>query len=222
MNLQEIKKGKTGYGLLIENDGYIKTPFTESNKLTEGIIEVPEDFDFTQPLPVVFQKFGIENANGRIYPEAILKREVEKYQKEIENRVASGEANHPDDVSLNIDRLTHLVTDLHWEGHTLVGHIKLLLSPGYIKNGIISCSADQCANLMRNGLRLGVSSRGAGSVEKIMDKTIVQDDFELYCFDIVTQPSTPGAWIGKQMEELTPFIESKQSKYASQLDKFLR
>lgn len=226
--LLEIKKGKVGYGLLIENDfGFVGSNDNTSN-LNEAVTPIGESEVYfkngiKEPIifPVVFQKFGIENANGRIYPEEVLKREVEKYMDEILNGSSTGEANHPDSCILDIDRLSHLVTDLHWEKHTLLGNIKLLVSPGFIKYGVISCVSDNICNLMRHGVKLGVSSRGVGSVESIMGKTIVQDDFELICFDIVTQPSTPNAWIGKSEKELKQYTESKTSELSNKLNKFI-
>lgn len=223
--LLEIKKGKIGYGLLIENDfGSVK----DVNNINEAVNSIDSSESYfsngiKEPIifPVVFQKFGIENANGRIYPEEVLKREVEKYMDEIKNRTATGESNHPDTCVLDIDRLSHLVTNLYWERQTLLGEIKLLVSPGFIKYGIISCVADNACNLMRNGVKLGVSSRGVGSVEQVMGKTIVQDDFELICFDIVTQPSTNNAWIGKNQRELKQYTESKNPELLNKLNKFI-
>lgn len=223
--LLEIKKGKIGYGLLIENDfGSVK----DVNNINEAVNTIDQSESYfsngiKEPIifPVVFQKFGIENANGRIYPEEVLKREVERYMDEIRNHTSTGEANHPDTCVLDLDRLSHSVTNLYWERQTLLGEIKLLVSPGFVKYGVISCVADNVCNLMRNGVKLGVSSRGIGSVEQIMGKTIVQDDFELICFDIVTQPSTNNAWIGKSQKELKQYTESKNPELSNKLNKFI-
>lgn len=222
LELCEIKKGNTGYGLLIEKDfGSISN---QNNAINEDIGtgkigEKSNDDEFI--FPVVFQKFGIENANRRIYPEKIIKAQVEKYMTAVKDHLAIGEANHPDTTTLDIDRLSHLVTDLEWQGHTLIGHIKLLVSPGYVKYGVISNLADLCANHIRCGVKLGVSSRGVGSLVDEDGKAIVQDDFELICFDIVTEPSTPNAWIVTKNDDINQYVESKQRELSDKLNKFL-
>jgi hypothetical protein len=77
----------------------------------------------------------------------------------------------------------------------MMGKLEIIMSPGFITQGIISCEGDQVANLLRKGLKIGVSSRGVGSLKKEDGKNIVQDDFEIICWDVVTSPSTPGSWI---------------------------
>ena len=104
-DLQEIKKGATGYGLLIENDGYISADLTQHNKQLKESFDESDEWFVPKPFIVdaVFQKYDIKNANGRIYPEAILKREVEKYQERIKNRNAYGECYKPDVLVLTED-----------------------------------------------------------------------------------------------------------------------
>ena len=160
----------------------------------------------------VFQKFGLKNANGRIYPENILKREVEKYQQRINERRATGELNHPETSTIDLGRISHNIIELHWEGRTLVGKMELNLSPGYVKSGIVSTMGDMTANLLLNGYKIGVSSRGVGSVEQKMGQYVVGDDFELICWDVVADPSTPLAYIGRDEEEIMPYVESKSYK----------
>ena len=160
----------------------------------------------------VFQKFDIKNANGRIYPETILKREVEKYQEMIQEKRALGELNHPAESTIDLGRISHNIVELHWEGRTLVGQLELNLSPGYIKEGIISTMGDMAANLLLNGYKIGVSSRGVGSVEQKLGQYVVGEDFELLCWDLVSQPSTPNAWIGSSIDDLQPYIEAKETK----------
>lgn len=184
-------------GILIEYDaGYISPKdnrhfINEINKLTKGE-QIIED-----PLVVyaVMQKYGVENRNGRIYPEKILKKESENYMKLIDEKRAMGEADHPESSIVAISRISHNVIDLWWEGNVLMGKLEIIMSPGFITQGIISCEGDQVANLLRKGLKIGVSSRGVGSLKKEDGKNIVQDDFELICWDVVTSPSTPGSWI---------------------------
>lgn len=222
-DLVEIKKGKTGTGLLIERDGYISMTEGNNLKLFESLQEAAKDGGWHVPHPFVvdaiFQKYDIENANGRIYPEAILKKQVEVYIKNfIENKTSIGELDHPESVTISGRAISHIIEELHWEGHTLVGKLRLITSEGFRKFGIISCLGDMAANLLLEGVKIGVSSRGVGSVEQKYGKLIVGNDFELSCWDIVTQPSTPGAWIGKP-EELKQFVESLDSKKNLIIDK---
>lgn len=217
--LFEIKKNQVGYGYLIERDaGYVSLDdvrnvkaIRELNEFTSGKsgVEVVDRLK----VYAVFQKYGIPNANGRIYPERVLRKQVELYQKRISDRSSYGELNHPESVTLNGERLAFLITKLWWEQSTLVGEIELILSPGFVRFGIISCLGDMVANYMRLNIKIGVSSRGLGSVEKdtFSDKHIVQDDFEITCWDIVTDPSTPGSYIGTEMTDLTQYIESKEN-----------
>lgn len=211
-DLVEIKKGNIGTGLLIEHDGYISLNEGKNN------LQIKESLDGSEwhvpnPLIVdaVFQKFGIKNANGRIYPEDVLKREVEKYLDKIRDNRGYGELNHPAESTIDLGRISHNIIELHWEGHTLVGKIELNTSEGFRKLGIVSTRGDEAANLLINGMKIGVSSRGVGSVEQKLGQYIVGDDFELVCWDIVSDPSTPQAWITTHPEEeLQQYIESSQ------------
>jgi len=206
--LQVIKEGKTGYGILIENDGYVQ--LNKSKRLREGI----GDDEWFVPKPfivdAVFQKFGIKNANGRIYPESVLKKQVEMYQEKINDRRAMAELNHPADSTIDLGRISHNIIELHWVGQTLVGKMELNVTEGFRKYGIISSRGDDAAQLLLNGWKIGVSSRGVGSVEQKLGQQIVGDDFELIGFDIVSDPSTPNAYISAEGEDaLAPYVESK-------------
>ena len=216
-NLVEIKRGQTGTGLLIENDGYISSEIGENKKLFEAINAGNENGDFNCPYPfvvdAVFQKFGIENANGRIYPEDILKREVQKYLEKMKERRALGELNHPSESVIDLSRVAINIVELHWEGHTLVGKLEVITSPGFRKHGIISCQGDQTANLLLQGYKIGVSSRGLGTVTNKMGVLYVADDYEIVCWDVVSDPSTPGAFISvKGQDELRQYVESKKEE----------
>ena len=209
--LREIKKGEYGTGLLIENDGYISMTESAHNKkiyesITEGEWYVPNPFI----VDAVFQKFDIKNANGRVYPERVLKKQVELYQQKIAEHRAYGECNHPAESTIDLSRVSHNIVELHWEGRTLVGKLELNTSEGFRKNGIIGTQGDIVANLLMNGYKIGVSSRGVGSVEQKLGQTIVGDDFELICWDVVSDPSTPGAYIGKK-ENLVQYVEGKNN-----------
>jgi hypothetical protein len=360
--LVEIKKGQTGTGLIIDNDGFMSLDYEKNKQLKESIMSDEDDEGWHVPYPfklkTVFQKFGIVNANGRIYPEDVLKREVEKYQQKIRERRSYGECytpdtlimtengwkqlsevkegeniltlntdtdeiemkpikkvisyhylgdmirikgknindlvtpnhkypiydrnhkfksfvtaeeiynsenmegnyipccekicgndfiskmklsqkgillskgfndatkekyngevmcvevenhtwycmcndkshwtgncNHPAEATIDLGRIAFLITELHWEGHTLVGEIEIPVSYGFRKMGIISSLADLIGQWIMSGLKVGVSSRGVGSVKNVMGQQVVDDDYEIECWDAVSDPSTPGAWI---------------------------
>lgn len=214
--LTEIKKGQSGTGLLIENDGFVSLDFCSNKTLKESLFDSENNLDLKNlPRPfvvsAVFQKYGIENANGRIYPENILKREVEKYQQAIAERRAYGECNHPAESTIDLDRLAMNIIELHWEGKTLVGQLEIPITEGFRNHGLITCCADRVAHWLLSGLKVGVSSRGLGSVTQQMGKLIVGDDFELVCWDFVTQPSTPNAWVDMNPKNLEQYIESKDN-----------
>ena len=161
----------------------------------------------------VFQKFGIKNANGRIYPEEVLKKQVEIYQQKIDERRALGELNHPAESTIDLDRIAINIIELHWEGRTLVGKLEINTSYGFRKYGIVSTRGDQMANLLLNGYKIGVSSRGVGSVEQKLGQYIVGDDFELICWDVVSDPSTNNAFISMDGENgLIPWLENTERK----------
>lgn len=212
--LEIIKEGKCGHGILIENDGYVSLTENNSNHQIKESIDGGEWF-VPKPFIVdaVFQKFGIKNANGRIYPEAVLKREIEKYQDRIADKRALAELNHPAESTIDLGRISHNIVELHWVGQTLVGKMQLNVSEGFRKYGIVSTCGDHAAQLLLQGWKIGVSSRGVGSVEQKLGQYIVGDDFELIGFDVVSDPSTPNAYISANGEqELTPYIEADASK----------
>ena len=227
-NLVEIRKGESGTGLLIEHDGYISIDCGDNKKLFEEINSNTDD-DFHCPrhfiVSAVFQKYGVENANGRIYPEHVLKKEVERYMAKINEKRAIGELNHPSESVIDLSRVAMNIIELHWEGRTLVGKLELLTSPGFRKYGIISNEADQTANLLLSGIKIGVSSRGLGTVTNKMGVLYVSDDYEIVCWDIVSDPSTPQAWITPEDNIPQQYIESvenndSKSKLFEKLDKF--
>lgn len=355
-DLVEIKKNNVGKGLLIENDGYISISEVQKKHIQESMGDGSWHCPFPFVVDAVFQKFGIKNANDRIYPEGILKKQVALYQQRIQEKRALGECytpdvlvltetgwkkmadikegenvltlnvetkeieikpvlykieyeydgdmiriqnsqindlvtpnhgfpifegesfkqfinaeelmndgeyllpcslknineqiiikssdvkkekyngtvmcievqnhtffvksngfehwtkncNHPSDSTIDLGRISHNIIELHWEGRTLVGKLELNVTQGFVKHGIASSFGDTIANLLLNGYKIGVSSRGVGSVEQKMGQYIVGDDFELICWDVVADPSTPNAYIGSSREELEPYMESKE------------
>ena len=188
------------------------------------------DFSKDLILYAVLQKYNTPNKNGRIYPEAILKRENEKYQAVIKKGAALNELNHPSSSLIDLDRVSHSILETWWEGKMLMGKIKLYTSPGWKKMGIVSTRGDQAAMLLMNGATLGISSRGVGSLKQVKGENIVQDDFELVCFDLVSSPSTPGAYVFKDLAdreqyqeavEEKPVVEDRMKRLMGNLNSFL-
>lgn len=211
--ITEIKKGQVGTGLLIENDGYVSLNTEANRPIMEAINAGGASSRRVLPNPfvvsAVFQKFGIENANGRIYPENVLKREVEKYQVAIKERRAYGELNHPESSAIDLSRIALNIIELHWEGHTLVGKMEIPISDGFRDHGGVYTCADILAQWLLSGLKVGVSSRGLGSVTQQMGSLLVGDDYEIVAWDAVAQPSTPNAWIEEDPNNLRPYVESE-------------
>lgn len=211
--LTEIRKGETGTGLLLEHDaGHVIGNPDIISQIKEDISHndrfvIPDRFIVN----AIFQKFGIKNANGRVYPEDVLKREVEKYINEkVRTRAAVGALDHPESSTLSGHDISHVITDLQWQGHTLIGEMEIHTSPGFRRYGVASTSGDLVANMLINDILVGVSSRGAGSVENRLGVLMVGDDFELIGWDVVLDPSTPNAYIGKNMQDLMKFVESTE------------
>ena len=214
----------TGRGILIEYDaGYISPTETHNIHLMEQMKK--DMLDYSKPFEfyAVLQKYNTPNRNGRIYPERILKRESDNYKKMIQKGTALSELNHPESSLIDLDRVSHIITDIWWDGIILMGKLKLLTSPGFHERGIVSTKGDLAANLLRQGVTLGISSRGVGSLKKVGDKNEVQDDFELICFDLVSSPSTPGAYLFLDPKERSNFEENldeeAQRKSQGSIDK---
>jgi hypothetical protein len=218
---------ETGKGILIEYDAGHISPIDN-----QRIISEMKDTDFSQDiiLYAVLQKYDTPNKNGRIYPEVILKRENEKYQTLIKKGGALNELNHPTSSLIDLDRVSHSILETWWDGKMLMGKIKLFTSPGWKKMGIVSTKGDQAAMLIMNGATLGISSRGVGSLKNIKGQNMVQEDFELVCFDLVSSPSTPGAYVFSDLKDRDQYQESVEDKSVntdrmknlmSKLDNFL-
>tara|TARA_R110000772_G_scaffold42084_1_gene98026 strand:- start:145 stop:843 length:699 start_codon:yes stop_codon:yes gene_type:complete len=227
-NIKILKPGQSGFGFLIEQDaGYI-SPEDKRNMSFINELENPKGGSEIMVEPyivyVVLQKWGVKNRNGRIYPKEILEREVNRYQELIQQRRAVGELDHPESSIIAGDRISHNILETWWEGKTLMGKMQIIMTPGFIKYGIVSTKGDEVANLLRNKIMIGVSSRGVGSLSEINGDHIVQDDFEIICWDIVTSPSTPGSWMFKNRDAAKPFTESvdeKKNLLITKINKFL-
>ena len=137
----------------------------------------------------ILQKGNTKNGNGRKYPSHVLEREMKNYDMLIKQRRAFGELDHPDTSVVDLKNASHMVTRYWMDGDTVMGAIKILDTPcGEIVKGIV-----------KSGGQVGISSRGLGSVVNESNGTsIVQEDFTLICFDIVADPSTPGAFMNPQ------------------------
>ncbi len=143
----------------------------------------------------VLQRAESKNQNGRIYPKEILMREAKKYASEfIRQRRAMGELDHPDSSVVNLQNVSHNVLEMHWKNNDLVGTVEVLSTP----------AGNILRELFKSGIKLGISSRGLGSIKQEGNEDEVQNDFELIAFDFVSNPSTHGAF-------LQPVHESKGS-----------
>ncbi len=210
-SLRILEANEIGHGILIESDAGWINP---KDKLNINLIQENKKLDYKNPFEfyAVLQKHDVPNRNGRTYPEKILKREAERYKKIIEKGLSTSELNHPESSLIDLDRVAHLITDIWWDSNILMGKLLLLTSPGFHERGIVSTKGDVAANLMRQGVSLGISSRGVGSLKKVGEKNEVQDDFELICFDLVSSPSTPGAYLFSNKEDRHKYDEKLEEE----------
>jgi hypothetical protein len=149
----------------------------------------------------VMQKSDTRNGNGRVYPHNVLMRE----------RRALGELDHPDDSVINLKNASHMITEVWWDGNAVMGKAKVLDTP----------SGKILRSLVDSGVTLGISSRGMGSVNEVNGDTIVEDDFQLICFDFVSEPSTPGAFMMKEAKEFNNNVFTKADKINRLLNEVL-
>jgi hypothetical protein len=140
----------------------------------------------------IIQRAETLNQNGRVYPRSILEREVVNYQKLIKENRALGECDHPDSSVVELKNVSHIVREAYMDGDSVFGAIEILDTP---KGKIIQ-------SLIESGVTLGISSRGVGSTRSQGDTQVVQDDFQLICFDMVSEPSTPGAFMLREGKEI--------------------
>ena len=146
----------------------------------------------------VLQRAEAKNQNGRVYPRNILVRESKKYDENfVKQNRALGELDHPDSSVVNLQNVSHNVKEMHFEGDNLVGTVEILTTP----------SGNILRELFKNGIKLGISSRGLGSVEVVRESngdqvSKVGDDFELIAFDFVSNPSTHGAFLHPMNESV--------------------
>ena len=157
------------------------------------------------------QEADVQNGNGRVYPRTVMEREIKKYKALVEDRRALGELDHPDSSIINLVNVSHMVTEVWRDGPAVMGKIKVLETP----------SGQILKALVESGVKTGISSRGMGSVREQMGKTIVEDDFQLICFDIVSEPSTPNAFMALSEGKLMNEHVAKTNKIINLMDSIL-
>ena len=141
----------------------------------------------------ILQKSETLNQNGRVYPQIILEREIRNYQKFIKENRALGELDHPDSSVVELKNASHMIKEAHMEGNIVYGTVEILNTP----------SGKILQSLVESGVTLGISSRGVGSTKSQGNMQVVQDDFQLICWDFVSEPSTPGAFMMKEGKEVS-------------------
>ena len=156
----------------------------------------------------VLQRAEAKNQNGRIYPKETLMREANKYADTfIKEKRALGELDHPDSSVVNLNNVSHNVLGMGWDGDDLVGEVEVLSTP----------SGNILKELFQSGIKLGISSRGLGSVKEKGDVNEVQDDFELIAFDFVSNPSTHGAFLRPMNES----VDNNQNDPISNINRII-
>lgn len=199
-------KNINGLWLLTEyqelcHDGVCRDLLTEEEKKMSE--------DGTMFLTGIIQRANIKNGNGRIYPKDILKREINIYKKLAEARRAVGELDHTDEPVVNLKNASHLITEVWWDGDDVYGKLQILNSP----------SGKVVQSLVKDRVKIGISSRGLGSLRDGKDGSYVEDDFQLICFDIVSEPSTKGAFLN---EGKKPIELSKEQRIMFYINDLLR
>jgi len=157
------------------------------------------------------QEADVQNGNGRIYPHRVLMREMKNYSKLVEERRALGELDHPEDSVINLKNASHMVTDVWWDNKNVMGKVKVLDTP----------SGQVLRSLVDSGVKLGISSRGMGSVQESAGQTIVEDDFQLICFDFVSEPSTPNAFMMQEAKNFNNHVFTKADRINRLLNEVL-
>ena len=174
----------------------------------EVITEAKEDGKKNYFIEGIFMQGDIKNRNGRIYPSATLEGEMKRYQKDfIETKRALGELGHPDGPQINGDRVSHLITDMRRDGNDFYGKAKILSTP----------MGEIVKSLLDEGVKIGVSTRGLGSVKAGRDGVMeVQKDFHLATVDIVTDPSAPNAFVNGIMENVEYYYDIASGNWRAQ------
>ena len=157
------------------------------------------------------QEADIQNGNGRVYPHRVLMREMKNYQKLVLERRALGELDHPEDSVINLKNASHMITEVWWDNKSVMGKVRVLNTP----------SGKILQELVNDGVKLGISSRGMGSVTESAGQTIVEDDFQLICFDFVSEPSTPNAFMMQEAKQFKNKVFTKADRINRLLNEVL-
>ena len=157
----------------------------------------------------ILQKAETLNQNGRVYPKIILEREIRNYQKFIKENRALGELDPPDSSVVELKNSSHIVKEAYMEGNIVYGTVEILNTP----------SGKILQSLVESGVTLGISSRGVGSTRTEGNMQIVQDDFQLICWDFVSEPSTPGAFMMKEGKEVSPQFINEVFNKSDRIDR---
>jgi hypothetical protein len=157
------------------------------------------------------QEGGTVNGNMRKYPVEIMEREVKKYSEMVKDNRALGELDHPESSIINLSNVSHMVIDIWMDGPAVMGKCKVLDTP----------SGQILRSLVDAGVKIGISSRGMGSVKEHQGTTIVEDDFQLICFDIVSEPSTPNAFMALSENKLMNEQVEKNNKVLNLINSIL-
>ena len=160
----------------------------------------------------MMQMAEVENGNQRVYPQSILEREVQNYKKLVQDNRALGELDHPEESIINLRNVSHQITDIWMEENKVMGKMKVLDTP----------SGNILRSLVDSGVSIGISSRGIGSVTENAGKTIVEEDFQLICFDMVSEPSTPGAFMMRENKNNLNEVFTKADRINRALNDILR
>jgi hypothetical protein len=168
---------------------------TEWSNFEYDIKSIQENKSLGKPLIMkgILQKAETLNQNGRVYPKMILEREIKNYQKFIKENRALGELDHPDSSVVELKNSSHIIREAYIQGNIVYGTVEILNTP----------SGKILQSLVESGVTLGISSRGVGSTKSEGNMQIVQDDFQLICWDFVSEPSTPGAFMMKENKEIS-------------------
>jgi len=179
--------------------GYDKQAIKESREKNDGKIIMKG----------ILQKSETLNQNGRVYPRAILEREVRNYQKFIKENRALGECDHPDSSVVELKKVSHIIREAYMDGDVCYGNVELLDTPcGKILQSLVEA-----------GVTLGISSRGVGSTKRDGDIQVVQDDFQLVCWDVVAEPSTPSAFLMREGKQISTAELNKTFSKSDRIDR---
>jgi len=159
---------------------YTPTTIKESRETNDGKII----------LSGILQKADTLNQNGRVYPRDILEREVINYQKIIQENRSTGELDHPESSVVSLQNVSHIIRDAYFDSDDVIGTVEVLGTP----------AGKILQELLNAGVRIGISSRGVGTTKRDSDRDVVQNDYQIICWDIVQDPSTPGAFISESVD----------------------